>query len=166
MTNEEMNQLPLPTYANSLMVLLTLVKPPRFVFDRLLRGVRGVSEEQKLYPRIFLLLHVLYLCKRGFSHLRFMDFTRVPGRIAWLCWKVGLVGFWYRRVLRKFNRETSAVTNPVSARSVSAAPATMPPQSLPFGSMALPVIEPAGCGSLHYTRRCPRNAGFSLHNPR
>lgn len=123
-----------PTFANGVMVLLTLVKPPRFVFDRLLEGVRGVSDEQKLYPLIFFALHTLYVFKRGFSHLRFMDFTRIPGRTAWLCWKIGLVGFWHRRVIRKFKRKTPLVTKPASDTRATVVPG--------LASPAKPSVEP------------------------
>ncbi|MCH7596279.1 MAG: B12-binding domain-containing radical SAM protein [Planctomycetes bacterium] len=101
-----------PTFANCLIVLLTLVKPPRKVFDRMLRHVRGVSDPQKLHPWLFYTLHTLYLIRRGFSHLRFMDFSRMPGRTAWILWRLGIVGFWHRRMVPRFQRKASHTGTP------------------------------------------------------
>jgi hypothetical protein len=122
------------------MVLLTLVKPPRFAFDRLLKGVRGVSDEQKLYPLIFLALHTLYVFKRGFSHLRFMDFTHMPGRIPWLLWKVGIISFWQRRMTRKFKRKIPVATEPMSAAKTFVMPTPSSPEARSAGLLSLPVI--------------------------
>ncbi len=129
-----------PTYANCLIVLLTLVRPPRWLFNRLLRGVRGVNDEQRLYPAMFFVLHTLYVFKRGFSHLRFMDFTRLPGRIAWLFWRLGIVGFWHRHLIRHFKR--TAPLSPEPKTAVREPTTVTPPQSL-----GLPVISTSSCGS-------------------
>lgn len=130
-----------PTFFNCLIVLLTLIKPPRRVFDLLLRGVRGVSDEQRLYPAIFFVLHSLYVFKRGFSHLRFMDFTRLPGRFAWVFWKLGIVGFWHRHMIRHFKRKRPLATDPMTAQRDTQVP-TM------TSSRTLPVLPSSGgCGS-------------------
>ena len=37
-----------------------------------------VGNKQPLYPRLYVVLRLVYLVKRAFSHLRFMDFTLTP----------------------------------------------------------------------------------------
>jgi|CXWL01.1.fsa_nt_gi radical SAM superfamily enzyme YgiQ (UPF0313 family) len=98
-----------PTFANCLAVLLTLVRPPRWLFDRLLRRVRGVADAQRMYPKLFFTLHLLYLIRRGFSHLRYMDFSRMPGLAATTLWRLGIVGFWHHHVNRHFKRRSPSI---------------------------------------------------------
>ena len=30
-----------------------------------------------------------------------MDFTELPGRLGWWCWKLGIIKFWRKVILRK-----------------------------------------------------------------
>ncbi len=133
-----------PTFFNCVIVLLTLVKPPRWIFDRLLLGIRGVSDEQKLYPARFFVLHTLYVFKRGFSHLRFMDFTRIPGRFAWVFWKLGIVGFWHRHLIAHFKRKGPLATEPKSAAREGIVPSTA---STPARTLTVLPSGGGGCGS-------------------
>jgi hypothetical protein len=84
------------------------------VFDRLLRHVRGVAEAQRLHPWLFFVLHALYVGRRGFQHLRFMELSRLPGRVTWLLWRLGIVGFWHRHFIPHFRRDepSAATENP------------------------------------------------------
>ena len=49
------------------------------VFDFLLRRVQATSTPQREYPMLGTLLRTLYLSKRVVEHLRFMDFSIIPG---------------------------------------------------------------------------------------
>ena len=40
--------------------------------------------------------------KRGLSHLRFMDFSVLPGRWGYFFWKIGLVQFWQKHFVKRF----------------------------------------------------------------
>lgn len=115
-----------PSFANCLLTLLACVRPPRWLFDRLLKRVQPLCSKQPVYPRLHVLSRLAYLSKRAFSHLRFMDFSVLPGRTAAILWRLGIVGFWNRHVVRKYKRIPSAAckgdakTGPSSATSLSA----------------------------------------------
>ena len=81
-----------PRAANLLLYVLAVWRPPRWVFDRLLRVVKASSEPQRMYPRLGMLLRSVYLAKRGFYHLRFADVSILPGRSGYVLWRLGIVG--------------------------------------------------------------------------
>jgi radical SAM superfamily enzyme YgiQ (UPF0313 family) len=83
--------------ANLLLYLLALWRPPRRVFDRLLRRVEASSTPQREYPILGPLLRTLYLSRRVFDHLRFMDFSIIPGWSGYVAWRFGLVRLWRQR---------------------------------------------------------------------
>ena len=85
-----------PRLANILVYLLAVWRPPRWLFERLLRNVEASGTPQRLYPRLGLVLRTLYLVKRVLGDLRFMDFSIVPGRSSYLFWRLGIVSFWQR----------------------------------------------------------------------
>jgi anaerobic magnesium-protoporphyrin IX monomethyl ester cyclase len=90
-----------PRVANLLLYLLVLWRPPRWLWERLLRRVRASSEPQKLHPRIGAVLRALYLAKRVLGHLRVMDLSLTPGRTSYALWRLGLMGFWQRWFVRR-----------------------------------------------------------------
>lgn len=87
-----------PTFANALLFLLTVIKPPRWLFVYWLNFVKPHSEKQKLYLVFYYTSRFLWLAKRAFNHFRFMDFSTFPGRIGWVFWKLGLVKFWRKLI--------------------------------------------------------------------
>jgi hypothetical protein len=80
-----------------LLYLLAIWKPPRWLFNRLLRGVKASAEEQRMLPRLTAVVRTTYLFKRGLYHLRFMDFSVLPGRPAYWMSRLGVVRFCQRR---------------------------------------------------------------------
>ena len=44
-----------------------------------------------------------YLIKRAFDHLRFMDFSVIPGKTGYVLWKLGVIKFWQRFFLRHYH---------------------------------------------------------------
>ena len=87
-----------PRWANLMLYLLNVVRPPRWLWKLLLRGVRASGEPQRLYPRLGLVLRTLHLSKRAIGHMRRMDFSITPGWVGYWCWRVGLVDLWWRRM--------------------------------------------------------------------
>jgi len=85
------------TFANCLLLLLTFYKPPQRVFDWLLRFARPISEKPPKHRALMLLCRFIYLLKKGWDHLRFMDFSIIPGRSGYWLWKLGVIDFWRRR---------------------------------------------------------------------
>lgn len=93
-----------PRWANLMLYVLACWKPPRPLFDLLLRRVRASLEPQKLYPRLGLVLRTMYLTRRIYDHMRFMDFSIVPGWTGWIAWRIGLVKLWHKRFNRRPER--------------------------------------------------------------
>lgn len=89
-----------PRAANLLLYVLAVWKPPRWLFDRMLRFVKPSAQEQKMYPRLGTFLRSIYLAKRGIEHMRFIDFTVLPGRSGYYLWKLGIIG----RLERRFRK--------------------------------------------------------------
>jgi radical SAM superfamily enzyme YgiQ (UPF0313 family) len=87
-----------PRAANLLLYLLCIVKPPPWLWRRLLARARASSEEQTLYPRLGMFLRLLYLVRRVIPHAKKLDFSITPGWVGYAFWRVGLVGLWNRRV--------------------------------------------------------------------
>jgi hypothetical protein len=85
-----------PRWANLLLYLLAVWRPPRWLFDRLLRRVRASREPQKLYPRLGVVLRTAYLTRRVLDHVRFMDFSIIPGWTGYVFWRLGIVRLWQR----------------------------------------------------------------------
>jgi anaerobic magnesium-protoporphyrin IX monomethyl ester cyclase len=86
-----------PRAANLLLYLLCVVKPPRWLWQRLLKLARASAEEQKLYPRMGMFLRLLYLVRRVIPHVKRLDFSITPGWVGYWSWRLGLVGLWHRR---------------------------------------------------------------------
>jgi len=80
-----------PTWANVLLYLMILWRPPRPWFDRFLRRVRAFSEPQPTYPLLIILIRIPYLIQQGFRHLRFGEFSEITGRAGYVLWKIGLI---------------------------------------------------------------------------
>jgi radical SAM superfamily enzyme YgiQ (UPF0313 family) len=87
-----------PRWANVLVYLLALWRPPRWLFDRLLRRVEASAAPQRLHPVLSTLVRTLALTKRAADHLRFMDFSTIPGYTGYVFWRLGVVEFWWKRL--------------------------------------------------------------------
>jgi len=93
-----------PTFANAMMYMITFYKPPRWLFDRLLKKVRASQEKQKQYPVLMVFLRGLYLVKRFYDHMRFMDFSVITGKGGYLFWRFGIISFWRRYINAKMKK--------------------------------------------------------------
>jgi hypothetical protein len=94
-----------------MLYILVIWKPPRWLFDRWLKRVRASSEPQQLYPVRAGLLRALYMIKRGIDHLRHLDFSTIPGMAGYFVWKVGLVTFWWEKVIPKMEKPARQIRN-------------------------------------------------------
>ena len=83
--------------ANILMYILAVWRPPRWLFDRWLTHVEASTTEQPRYPVYIFLARALFCVKRGISHVRFMDFSVLPGITGYIAWRIGLISLWWRR---------------------------------------------------------------------
>jgi hypothetical protein len=57
-----------------------------------------------MYPRIGAVLRVMYLTKRAVGHMRRLDFSIMPGWTGYICWRIGLVGFWWKHMTPRLPR--------------------------------------------------------------
>jgi radical SAM superfamily enzyme YgiQ (UPF0313 family) len=125
-----------PRVGNLLLYVLCLVKPPRWLWKRLLRRVRASTEPQPLYPRLGVVLRTLYLGRRALAHFARMDFSIFPGWTGWVFWRLGLVGLWWRRFTprlgkpdrpEKWAAQSAAAQADVPGLSVVPAPVPVQP---------------------------------------
>lgn len=76
------------TMANIMLYMLAIAKPPRWLFDSMLKGVRGPLEKQREHPVLYFLVKSVYLASRAFDHLIRMDFTVIVGWWTYYLWKL------------------------------------------------------------------------------
>jgi hypothetical protein len=53
-----------------------------------------------MYPKIGTVLRSAYLAKRAIDHIRFVDFSVLPGKSGYFLWKLGIV----TRLQRRFTK--------------------------------------------------------------
>ena len=91
------------TLGNALIFALTVYKIPRWLFNILRKKVYPVHTKQPHYPILFWFCRTSYLIKRAFDHLRFMDFSILPGKTGYYLWKFGIINFWKRFILKRYH---------------------------------------------------------------
>lgn len=94
----------LPTWNNVLLNLIAFWRPPRWLFVRLIQKVQPCGEKQKQYPLLFMITRTIHFIRTGLNHLRFMDFTFTPGIGGWILWRLGIISFWHKYILKKYCR--------------------------------------------------------------
>jgi anaerobic magnesium-protoporphyrin IX monomethyl ester cyclase len=87
-----------PRWGNLMLYLINVWRPPRWLWKLLLRRVRASGEPQKLYPRLGVALRAAHLAKRALGHVLRMDFSITPGWTGYVCWRLGLVGYYWGHV--------------------------------------------------------------------
>ncbi len=108
-----------PKWANLLLYLVTVKKPPRWLFDILLERVEATSTPQPEYPKLGLLLRSVYFAERARHHLAHMDFTTIQGAAGYVAWRAGLIKLWQQHLAPKYPKPAPKPTN-----GASTAPAT------------------------------------------
>ena len=91
------------TIGNILVFALCFWKMPKWLFNILRKKVYPVHERQSSYPILFWLTRMIYLFKRAFNHLRFMDFSLLPGKPGYFLWKLGIINFWQRFMVKQYH---------------------------------------------------------------
>ena len=91
------------TLGNILVFALTIWKIPRWLYKILRKRVYPVQDKQPSYPILFWIVRMIYLAKRAFNHLRFMDFSLLPGKIGRIFWKLGIISFWQRFIVKQYH---------------------------------------------------------------
>jgi radical SAM superfamily enzyme YgiQ (UPF0313 family) len=80
------------TLGNAAVYLITLVSLPKACYRWLHKNALPSHLDQNTYPRFTKVLRRMFVAKRAFDHLRFMDFTSITGRVGYTLWKLGIVG--------------------------------------------------------------------------
>ena len=110
-TIEEKNYtLVTPTVANIMFFLIDIVRPPQKFFNYMLKYIQPYNKEQNLYPITLFLVRSVYMLKRGFNHLRFLEFSYFPGimgEIGYYLAKMGILRFWHNHVLNLSSRKNA-----------------------------------------------------------
>ena len=78
-----------PSWANVLLYVLMLWRPPRKWFDRMLKRVRAYSEPQPSYNFLIHLVRIPWLIQQGLRHLRFGEFSVITGYPGYVLWRIG-----------------------------------------------------------------------------
>jgi anaerobic magnesium-protoporphyrin IX monomethyl ester cyclase len=91
------------TLGNCLVFALTFWKMPRWLYNRLRKRILPVQTKQPLYPVLFTIVRSLFYIKKAFDHIRFMDFSVLPGKLGYVLWKTGIIKFWKKFFLRQYN---------------------------------------------------------------
>lgn len=97
-----------PTFANVLLCLLMTIRPPRWLLAKLLKNVRAYSEPQRSYPILLFMVRLPWLVGQALRHLRFMEFSVITGKFGYYLWRTGVLGFWRRKFIPKYDLESPA----------------------------------------------------------
>jgi anaerobic magnesium-protoporphyrin IX monomethyl ester cyclase len=92
------------SYANALLLMLCLWRPPKRVLEFLLKRMAKPGAAARPNPIIVRILVSGQALKRARAHLRFGHFSVMPGKIAWTLWNSGIVKYANRRILRRCSK--------------------------------------------------------------
>lgn len=106
------------TMGNALVFALTVWKFPEWIYKILRNKIYPAHTKQKSYPIFFTICRTAYYIKRGLDHLRFMDFSFLPGKPGYYLWKFGIISLWHRFILKRYNLKEKKKYNKVS-RAIS-----------------------------------------------
>ncbi len=104
--NEKSYTLVKPTFANILIYLIDIYKLPKMIFEFLLKYAQPFGEKQREFPITLVVIRAVYMAKRGWRHMGFLDFSNFPGfigKIGFLFWKLGVIKRSHQNVLAKSN---------------------------------------------------------------
>ena len=91
-----------PTMANILVYLVAICKLPRSLFEYFKKHVKPYHQKQPEFRLLLILVRFLWMLKRTIDHVRFMDFSVIPGRIGWYFWKLGIIKFWHKKIKKPY----------------------------------------------------------------
>ena len=94
-----------PTLANITLYLLAIFRPPKILFNWLLRHIHGNNETQPRYPLLHVSIKALYLFSRGIAHLQRRDFSNMNGIWLVVWYNCHLASLKFKRMLQKAIRK-------------------------------------------------------------
>lgn len=90
-----------PTIANILIYLMVVIKPHRIIQDILMKYAKPVTQKQRRFPLLMFLVRTAYYIKRGYDHLKILDFSVLQGKIGFLLYKIGVIRFYQNKKMHK-----------------------------------------------------------------
>ena len=90
------------TLGNCLVFILTFWKMPKWLYKILRKKIYPMQMDQTRYPILFKIAHWGWMIRRLYDHLRFMDFSVLPGKPGYYLWKFGIINFWQRFILKRY----------------------------------------------------------------
>jgi anaerobic magnesium-protoporphyrin IX monomethyl ester cyclase len=104
--NDKSYTLVRPTFANILIYLIDIYKMPNGIFEFLLKYVQPFGEKQREFPIVLVIVRSIYMAKRGWRHMGFLDFSNFPGligKLGFMFWKMGWIKRSHKNILAKSN---------------------------------------------------------------
>jgi anaerobic magnesium-protoporphyrin IX monomethyl ester cyclase len=98
-----------PTMANALLYLDAAFRLPDPIFEYLLRFAKPAHAKQVRVPILLFFCRAALYGRRGLYHLRFMDFSVLPGKWGYRLWKIGFIDWWHRNFVKRFRRDRDGV---------------------------------------------------------
>ena len=93
-----------PTIGTILVFMICFIKVPNFIYLHLREKVIPAHLEQKKYPNVLFIVRALYLIDRALGHLKYMDFSVIPGKIGYILWRTRFIYLWNKYMVKKFQR--------------------------------------------------------------
>jgi len=90
------------TLGNVIVFAITVFKIPEWLFKILRNKIYPVHDKQAKYPILFIFFRQAYYLRRALDHLRFMDFSVIPGKTGYFLWKLKIIKFWQRFIIRNY----------------------------------------------------------------
>jgi len=89
-----------PTFGNAMFYLLSVVKPPMWFYSFAIKRIKPFEKDVPTSP-FFHLAYLLYKVRLFIDRIKALDFSILPGKLGWILWKLGIVGFIQRRRMNK-----------------------------------------------------------------
>ena len=103
------------TWANVLLYVLMVWKPPRKLFDRWLKKVRAYNEPQPSHPVLIHLVRIPWLIQQGLRHLKFGEFSVITGYPGYILWRTGILSLLKKLFAKKMKVDEEKWTRTADA---------------------------------------------------
>jgi len=110
-----------PNLANVLLFLLMWYRPPRWLFERLLKGVRAHGEPQREHRLLLFLVRIPWLALQASRHLRWGEFSVITGKVGYVLWRTGVLPLWWKLFRPKMKLPKTGSGLPPAAADASPA---------------------------------------------
>lgn len=88
------------TLANAMVYMLSVLRPPKWLYLQMLKHLEPYEENPKSSP-LFPICHILYKFRVVYDMLKSLDFSVFPGKTGWVLWKLGIIRLFQRKRMKK-----------------------------------------------------------------